>query len=285
MLGRKKAAAKAPAPAPAPAPASAVAMPAQLSQDDAAKIASAAVNEASSLVKNAMTQENLEQIQKVAAERFDDINKSLVNGNTPIRAMALAGGAALTFFSATGVLGSLLSFSIDSAVMQVYTLAIGLIMVGLEMPGLKLPDEFTDMLYKYCLFVKFIWGRGILYFIGGTIQFSVGGLFNWIVGGYIMFVGVAYYFVGRSSAKKLSDLKKSLYSESTIEAKFTKVDTKKEGKINLEQFGTLCDELDLDMTNREKEAIFFHLDTSDDNFLTLEEFQGWWQNFDASHAV
>jgi len=135
------------------------------------------------------------------------------------------------------------------------------------------------------LFLKYIWGRGIVYVIAGNLQFAQGGLFNWIVGAYVMFVGVVYIAVGRSSAKKLSALKHNLFSEATIKAKFKKADTKGEGTINLEQFGTLCDSLDLDMTKREKEAIFFHLDTSDDDLLSLEEFQAWWNNYDASDSV
>ena len=76
-----------------------------------------------------------------------------------------------------------------------------------------------------------------------------------------------------------------MFSESTLKAKYNKVDSKKSGKISIEEFGLLCEDLDLDLTKREKEAIFFHLDSSDDNKLTFDEFSAWWKNYDASFSV
>jgi len=247
--------------------------------------AAAAIKEAGGLAGKVMNKENLEQMSKVACERFDEISASLAKGDMSIRVMAVIGGIALAFFAAAGIFSKVIFLNWNAAVMEIYTLILAIVMVLLETPGIKIPDKYRQTLYKYCLFLKYIWGRGIVYFIAGNLQFAQGGIISFIVGAYVMFVGVIFIIVGRSAAKKLSTLKHDLFSDSTLRAKFTKADTKGEGQITLEQFGTLCDDLDLDLTKREKEGIFFHLDASDDNVLTFEEFQGWWKDYDASHSV
>ena len=239
----------------------------------------------SNLAREAMTNENLEQVSKVAAERVEEIRTSLMNGTTPVRVLALIGGVAVAFFAGTGILGALFSFQWDSVIIEIYTFFFGLTMVILESQFVNLPENFMEKLYKYCLFLKFIWGRGVLYLITGNLQMAQGGILNLIVGLYVMFVGILYIFVGRSAAKKLSDMKHSIFSEAALQAKFKNADKDKSGAISMEEFHELVKGLDLDMTKREIEGIFFHLDTNDDGKLTYEEFSSWWNDFDASASV
>ncbi|KAL7570944.1 hypothetical protein ACA910_002575 [Epithemia clementina (nom. ined.)] len=239
----------------------------------------------SNLAREAMTSENLEQVSKVAADRVDEISKSLMNGTTPIRVMAMIGGIAVTFFAGTGILAAIFSFNLSRMVIEIYTLMFGLAMILMESQFVKVPADVMDKLYKYCLFLKFIWGRGGLYLITGSLQAAQGGIFNFVVGFYVMFVGTLYTFVGRASAKKLSELKHCIFSEEALKSKFKKFDKDNSGAISLEEFGELVSSLDLHMTKREMEGIFFHLDTNDDDKLEYDEFVQWWSNFDASASV
>ena len=240
----------------------------------------------SNLAKEAMTKENLEQVSKVAAERVDEISASLMTGSTPIRALALMGGVAMAFFAGAGILAAIFSFSISRIVMEIYAFFFGLAMIVMESQQVvKIPTEYMDKLYKYCLFLKYIWGRGGLYMITGSLQAAQGGLFNFVVGLYVMAVGVLYILVGRASAKKLSEMKHSIFSKETLQAKFKKFDTDRSGALTMQEFGELVHSLDLDMTKREKEGIFFHLDTNDDDKLEYDEFIQWWDGFDASSSV
>lgn len=239
----------------------------------------------SNLAREAMTNENLEQVSKVAADRVEEIRKSLMDGTTPVRVLALIGGVGVAFFAGTGILGSLLSFQWLSVVMEIYTFFFGLIMIVLESDFVSLPPKSMDTLYKYCLFLKFIWGRGVLYLITGNLQLAQGSIFDLIVGLYVMFVGILYIFLGRSAAKKLSDMKHSIFSEASLKSKFKKADKDKSGFVTNEEFHQLIKGLDLDMTKREMEGIFFHLDSNEDGKLSYEEFAAWWNGFDASASV
>lgn len=238
----------------------------------------------SHLAREAMTSENLEQVSRVAAERVDEIAKSLKTGSMPLRVMALLAGLAVVFLALGGILSSLFSFNLASLVIEIYTVCFGCAMILMETSFVKIPPEYMDQLYKYCFFLKFIWGRGALYIVTGSLQAAQGGLLDLIVGLYVMFVGLLYIVVGRASARKLSEMKHSIFSEDSLKAKFKKHDKDNSGAITMDEFSALVKTLDLDMTKREMEGIFFHLDTNDDDRLVYEEFSKWWNGFDASAA-
>ena len=147
--------------------------------------ATQAVNEAKGLVGKVMTKENLENVSKVAAERFDELSTSLIKGDTSIRVMAIIAGAAIIFWGFSTFLGYLFGLNLNGAVMQLYTIILALVLLALEVPQIssKIPEGSKEMLYRYCLFIKYIWGRGIVLFVSGTLQFAQGGVVNWCIGG------------------------------------------------------------------------------------------------------
>ena len=156
-------------------------------------------------------------------------------------------------------------------------------MVLLESKQLNLPQQYLDKLYHYALFLKYVWGRGILYLFAGSLHLLLqGSILDYIVGAMVVLVGAVYIIVGKIATKKLQELRKSLHSDAQIKHKFTAADTTKKG-LTLDQFKTLTDQLGLDLNHREAEVIFLHLDKSADGLLTFQEFQGWWTDLEENY--
>jgi hypothetical protein len=222
-------------------------------------------------------------ISSVAQEKWIEIRNSVQDGQLSIRLMALLSATALIFSSSFGLLGAILSFNISETIIEIYSVLFGIIMILLESKQLNIPQKYLDKLYHYALFLKYVWGRGILYVFAGSLHLLLqGSILDYIVGGMILLVGVVYIIVGKIATKKLKDLRKSLHSDSQIKNKFTAADTTKKG-LTLDQFKALTDQLGLDLNHREAEVIFIHLDKSADGLLTYQEFQGWWTDLEENY--
>ena len=234
-------------------------------------------------VNNMFTGKNMSVISSVAQEKWIEVRNSVEDGQVSIRLMALLSATALILSSALGLLGAILSFNISETIIEIYSMALGVIMILLESKQLNLPQKYLDRLYHYALFLKYVWGRGILYLITGSLHLLLqGSILDYIVGGLIVLVGVVYIIVGKMATKKLKDLRKSLHSDSQLKNKFMAVDTTNKG-LTLDQFKILSDQLGLDLNHREAEVIFIHLDKSADGLLTYQEFQGWWTDLEENY--
>jgi calmodulin/calcium-binding protein CML/plastin-2 len=49
-----------------------------------------------------------------------------------------------------------------------------------------------------------------------------------------------------------------------------------DGRIQLDEFAAMLDELDADMSKREIEVGFQDIDTNDDQLIDFDEFVAWW---------
>jgi Ca2+-binding EF-hand superfamily protein len=96
----------------------------------------------------------------------------------------------------------------------------------------------------------------------------------------MILVGILYIYVGKRTANKLSDLRKSLISEEELRQKFQECDQDQSGTITKRQFKTLTDHMGLDLNRRELEAAWMFLDKEDVGEITYEEFQAWWVDWD-----
>jgi Ca2+-binding EF-hand superfamily protein len=109
-------------------------------------------------------------------------------------------------------------------------------------------------------------------------------LFNFIAGGYMSCIGVLMIFVGQRTAYKLKNMRRSLYSQQELQAKFAQSDVDGDGGLDLEQFRMLTNYLGLDMTRRETEAAFNHINTVGEK-LTYDDFYSWWTKTDMEENI
>jgi len=184
-----------------------------------------------------------------------------------------------------GLLRNLIFFNFPGSLLELYTLLLGCIIMVLESRQLSLPPTYLQKVLKYALFLKYIWGRGLLYSFAGTLQATQGLLIDTIVGVYLMSVGITFIVLGYVTAQKLASVGRRHFPTSVLRSKFNAADTNHSGKIDLEQFSALVDDFEFPLSHREKEVAFLYLDTSDHGSLTFEEFQAWFQKVDAASIL
>lgn len=75
--------------------------------------------------------------------------------------------------SIMGFVVKMLTFKFVSALIEVYIFVLAIVILILESAGkIPVPRRVGLKIQKFALFLKYVWGRGILFVIGGTLQVS-----------------------------------------------------------------------------------------------------------------
>lgn len=232
---------------------------------------------------------NAQQANDYAIEKAKELRIMAREGDFSIRLLALIGGVGMCAVSAFGFISTLLHFHGISALLEVYTFCLGVIVILLESSNMPfISENFRQNLANYANFLTFVWGRGILYFVAGTLELTQTGIPDMIVGCYMCLLGIAYIIIGRKTAKKLRTMRSELFSPLQLRSKFNEADKDGTGTLTMGQFKALTDSMGLDMNRRETEAAFMCMDKNDNSQLTFDEFENWWKtggDDDASRAL
>mmetsp|Transcript_2449 Transcript_2449/g.3666 ORF Transcript_2449/g.3666 Transcript_2449/m.3666 type:complete len:280 (+) Transcript_2449:155-994(+) len=235
---------------------------------------------AQAIASSLLTKENVDKTVNYVKGSAESLHKLVTEGNSSIRVMALCGALVMVLTSALGLFGKVLTLHFVSALMSLYTLVLGCVIIVLEGKMLPIPKMVEAKLYKYCLFLRYVWGRGILYFVAGSIQFSQLNLIDVIIGAFMSFVGIAYIISGRRAAKHLSKMRKALFSEDALRSKFREFDTNGTGSLTYDQFTAFVNSLGLSIGKNEIFTAFSFIDKDENSTIEVEEFLGWWNTWE-----
>mmetsp|Transcript_24248 Transcript_24248/g.57415 ORF Transcript_24248/g.57415 Transcript_24248/m.57415 type:complete len:293 (-) Transcript_24248:209-1087(-) len=255
----------------------------------------------SQMASAAFTKENFEAAGQFTKEKASELKREAQDGDNSLRFLALMGGMASIVVGILELVTRFMRLDIVGALIDLYIILLGVLVVLLEGKKMFLSAGAVEKIHKYALFLRFVWGRGAIYFVCGTLMLYQIDLLNLIVGCYMCFVGGLYIFVGQRTATKLKSLRKSIYSEHDLRTKYLQADINGDG-LNLQQFRGLCVSLGLDLTRRETEAAFQHIQnksktttssataataasTSTEAKLTYEDFQQWWSSTEAEDVI
>lgn len=226
----------------------------------------------------AFTAQNAAAAQSFAKDTAQEVKQNIHDGDWSLRLLALLGGLAMIAVSILGFIGHIVMLHWFSALFNVYVFILGILIVVLE-SGRRFAvfARLESDLYRNALFLKYIWGRGIVYFIAGSIQISLRDLVDVVVGLCVCAVGIMYIFIGRRASKKLEALRKSGdCTPAQMQEQFAIADTDGQGSLTQAQFKVMSDCLGMGLNPRETEAAFLYLDRSHTGRLTYESIQMWW---------
>jgi hypothetical protein len=222
---------------------------------------------------------NMQEAKEFAAQQAGEFRRNLAEGSLSLRLIALLGGVAMMVVSGLGIIGDVFTFRWFPIIFQLYAMAFGCLMLVLESGSHQLSCfqrlGLETGLFKQAKFLRYVWGRGLIYFIAGTLLISLGDLVDIIVGLYVSFVGLIFLLVGYSAEKKLSELRRTAVSTSDLQEKFALADADGKGALNLDQFKVLINSLGFDLTKREAESTFVQFGV---DRVTYEQLMQWWDN-------
>lgn len=234
---------------------------------------------ASSGIGSALSPGNVREAQNFASESAAEFRQNLNEGHMSLRLLALLGGVAMIVVSVMGFMSDAFMLKWISAVFQIYTVVLGFVIIILE-SGRRLSffRRLENTLYKNALFLKYVWGRGLLYFFAGTLMISLSDPLDVLVGLYFCAVGILFWCVGRSAAKKMGNLRRSAITPQQLQEQFAAADKDGKGSLTMKQFRSLTNGLGMDLTRREVESTFSQFDCGPAGRVNYETILHWWNN-------
>lgn len=214
------------------------------------------------------------------AKKYAD---AAANGRTGLRLLAFLGGGAIVIDSIFCILSNALSLHFIAVLIDVYALFIGIAAIVMESEPDVLP--FTtgarSFFERYLGFTLSGTGRGIFYFVAGTLVISKDpSLRSDACGFFVMVVGLLYVINSISAARKMKELRSQSYSEKEIRAKFEKYDSNRDGQLDFDEFHKLLIDLELNIVRGEAETLFLRADRDELYGINLEEFIRFWEECD-----
>uniref|UniRef100_A0A7S2MD96 Calmodulin n=1 Tax=Helicotheca tamesis TaxID=374047 RepID=A0A7S2MD96_9STRA len=221
-------------------------------------------------------------------KQFGKVKTMAEEGSMTFRVAAFLGGIFMVITSILDCLDGLLHLSVIHVMIMSYVIIFALMICILEGKGFlpsMIVDHLQEQMHDNAKFLRFVWGRGVLYFFAGSLQFSVMSFFNMISGGFMMALGGLSIMVGRSTARKLSAIFKSMPDETSLRATFYTY-AGEDGMMGLEEFRKMSENAGFELQPNELVAAFSTIDKSQDERLSYDEFKVWWFSIrtDQHHA-
>jgi hypothetical protein len=210
------------------------------------------------------------------------------DGNVNFRILAFAGGISVILTSSLSILISIAHWGVLEVMVYFYTLLFGVLICILEGQFIKsrTVDKIRAVAVEGLPVLKYLWGRGVLYILSGSLQMSHLSSMNILSGTFLIGVGVLFVVIGVHTRRRLSKLKKSLKDVKSLRRYFHSFDRDGDGVLDMDEFGAFVANLTgEDMDEDELEATFCCIDSQGKGYVTLEEFQTWLMGFEKDQAM
>jgi len=152
------------------------------SNENQAEHGSNVIESFSQFAATTLISENLGAAGRYTKEKALELKTQAQEGDRSLRFLALIGGIGSMVVGLFELTSRILSLQLLDAIIHLYIIMLGSVVVILEGRDFFLSKRLVQNLNKYALFLKFLWGRGSLYFICGTLQLSQIDLFNLVAG-------------------------------------------------------------------------------------------------------
>lgn len=196
--------------------------------------------------------------------------------------LAFAGGISVILTSTLSIGICIAHFEPLAMIVYIYTFMVGILICILE--GQFLKSEIMNHIREGAIeglpILKYLWGRGVLYSLSGSLQLSHLSSMNMLSGAFLVAVGVLFILVGIHTRRRLNKLKKSVKDVKVLMRHFRRFDRDNDGVLDMDEFGNLVAHLTKeDMDEDELEGVFSSITKSDEGHITLEELQAWFSGF------
>ena len=207
----------------------------------------------------------------------EKIRRATAEGPLTFRILAFMGGFAMIISNGIAILDRFFSFNFAGAMIALYEVFFGVIIIMLEAPG-PFSKQLDAKIRFHAKFLEFTWGRGALYFFCGSLQVSNWNMLDWAVGGFMIFVGITAIGVGIAAARDLRLLKSSIKNKRQLNEKWKQHDVDHNGVLDVKELTAFIRDANVDMSRNEVAACMLALDKNFDENISYEEFYSWWSS-------
>mmetsp|Transcript_6355 Transcript_6355/g.6571 ORF Transcript_6355/g.6571 Transcript_6355/m.6571 type:complete len:255 (-) Transcript_6355:46-810(-) len=215
-----------------------------------------------------------------ARSKLREFQKICEDGRYTWKVFGLIAGILLVVNALLGFTSQVLSLSPLMAILNLYMLLFGLILIALEYKDKTYTIRFINIIRKESFFLTRPYGRGAFYTFCGTLLICKGGLVNLIMGLFISALGIFIFIASRRAVQALQQQKAALFDEEAVKQKFNELDTDKSGSLDAAELAKLCQSLGSPLNYNQLESAIMLLDKDGNGKVDYSEFLQWWQDTD-----
>jgi hypothetical protein len=160
---------------------------------------------------------------------------------------------------------------------------VGFISIQIEGRPFHMQIPFVyDIICLFFSFVKYVWGRGFLYFISGCFQFFLFTKYNMISGVYFMLLGTLSIVYGYRASVRLAGLRNSITNKDEIKFMFHSFDKDRDGYLNTDEFREMLMAMDQGLDHNDFVAAMSAVDIDNNQMVSYEDLEAWWEGYNDS---
>jgi len=139
-----------------------------------------------------------------------------------------------------------------------------------------------DMICLFFSFLRYVWGRGFLYFVAGCFQFFLFSKYNVISGVYFMILGAFSIVFGYRASVRLAGLRNTIGNRDEIKFMFHSFDRDRDGFLSMSEFREMLMAMDQDLDHNDFVAAVSAIDMDNNQMVSYEELEAWWESYHES---
>ncbi len=136
-----------------------------------------------------------------------------------------------------------------------------------------------DGICLFFSFVKYVWGRGFLYFVSGCFQFFLFTKYNMVSGIYFMMLGAFSIVFGYKASVRLASLRNSIQTKEEIKFMFHSFDKDRDGYLNPEEFRELLMAMGQNLEHNDFVAAMSAVDIDNKQMISYRDLEVWWKGY------
>ena len=214
--------------------------------------------------------------------------KWVANSPTSLRALSFLSGFLMLLGSTFAFIMNLFSGQFSAFIMSFWLMVFSIIIILVEAKVKAFESFAAPFLRSYFQILSTVEGRGYWLIFVGMLAASLitkGGWQNALdfgFGIFAMLVGIGSVINGKIAKQKLNNFKDKLHGEVNVRVAFQEADVNRNGSLDVEELGVLCQKLGSQMSQNQLEASLRTLDTDNSGGVDYNEFLTWFKGPDES---
>lgn len=136
-----------------------------------------------------------------------------------------------------------------------------------------------DLICLFFSFLKYVWGRGFLYFTAGCFQLFLFTKYNMICGVYFMLLGVFSIIFGYRASVRLAALRNSIHSKDEIKFMFHSFDKNRDGFLSTDEFREMLLAMGQGVDHNDFVAAMSAVDIDNKQMISYADLEAWWEGY------
>lgn len=207
-----------------------------------------------------------------------DVQYLVEEGPLSFRSLGFVGGFFMILATALDMLENMENI-LETSV-SIFLFITGLIIIQLEARPFYMQSEcIYRSICQLFSSLRYVWGRGFLYLVSGTMQLLLFSKWCMASGIYFILLGIFSVAFGYRASLKLCALRNSIGTKDEIKFMFHSFDSNRDGYLDMEEFRAMLRAMDQNLNNNDFVAAIAAIDLDNKQKISYDDLEAWWEGY------